>query len=637
MPKPDNKPLTGKIYSYLRFSTPEQQLGDSERRQLELAQKFAEDRGTTLDETLVDRGLSGYHAAHKTKGHLGRFLEKVERGQIPPGSTLVIENVDRLSREPIMDALSTVSDLLKKGISIQTLSPREHYDQKSLNGGMIYALIGQMQRAHDESKRKSERITAARDQARKLARQEGKIVTSQCPAWLKVSPQKTFEVIPEAAVAIQRIYDLKLQGMGYHSIAKMLNTESGWKPPGGNGWRDSYVKKILQYRAVIGEYQPHHQVGGGKRIPVGTPIPDYYPAIVDTDTFYALHKQFESNRGKGGRVEKASNLFVHLVKCAYCGGSMAFIDKCKPPKGHRRLVCDNARRGHKCTAHRIGYGEAERTILANCQGLKPEQVLPDPDEQTKQIQSLRLKLQGITGSLETIEPQIGTLVNRVSQATSESLMARYEAKIGELEEQKEQLADQQTQIGQELKQLLSTQKSFTKWKKGLKTLIKSLDDITIRLKLRLHLRELIERIDVYPVGFTEVYDSSKDTSLARRGEEDARGPDPVTIPDSFVNTEITGNLLREMMIEVVAEEKPEGMQIEDLEALVKYVESQCMSKRGRFYRVFFQTGSWIDLVPEGSLARGWKLVEGKWELVNVDFKPLMAEFSKSRKRSRVRS
>jgi soluble cytochrome b562 len=316
---------------------------------------------------------------------------------------------------------------------------------------------------------------------------------------------------------------------------------------------------------------------------------------------------------------------------------MAFTDKGPLPRGAKYLVCDNARCNHKCAVHNIRYDEAERTILANCQGLKPEQVLPDPDEQTKQIQSLRLNLHGLTGSLETIEPQINILVDRVSQTTSESLMTRYEAKIGELEEQKAQLTEQKKQIEQDLKQLQSTQKSFTNWKKGLKTLLKSLDDIEIRLKLRLHLKELIDRIDVYPVGFTQRYDRSKDTSLNPSDKDPESRPDPVTIPESFVNTEITGSLLREAMIEVVTEEGPEGMRIEDLDAMVDYVESQCMSKRGRFYRVFFHSGSWIDLVPEGSLARGWKLVKGEWEPVEVDFKPLMAEFIKSRQRSPVGS
>ena len=35
-----------KAYSYLRFSTPEQQQGDSKRRQLDLARHYADAHGT---------------------------------------------------------------------------------------------------------------------------------------------------------------------------------------------------------------------------------------------------------------------------------------------------------------------------------------------------------------------------------------------------------------------------------------------------------------------------------------------------------------------------------------------------------------------------------------------------------------
>jgi DNA invertase Pin-like site-specific DNA recombinase len=646
MPKPDNKPFTGRIYSYLRFSTPEQQLGDSERRQLDLAQKFAEDLGTTLDETLIDRGLSGYHGVHKTRGHLGRFLEKVERGQIPPDSILVIENVDRLSREPIVDAFTTFSGLLKSGVNIQTLCPMQLYDLDALNGGLIYQLIGQMHRANEESQRKSERVRAARENAVELARQGGKMITSQCPAWLKASPQKKFEKIPEAAVAIKRIYDLKLQGVGYGGIAKKLNGETGWKP--SNGWRHSYIKKIIQNRAVIGEFQPH-QLIDGKRQPTGDPVTDYYPQVVDTTIFYAVQKQLKGNRGKGGRTGKAKNLFSYLVKCAYCGGPMAFVDKGPLPTSGKYLVCDKARCGYKCTTPSIRYDEAERTILANCQGLNPEQVLPDPDEQTKQIQALRLELQGVMGSLEATKPQIDNLVDRVAQTTSESLIELYEEKIGQLEQDKASLLEQHRKIEQELKKLQSTRKSFARWKKGLKTLLKSLDDIEIRLKLRLHLRELIDHIDVYPAGFKEAYRPDKDGKLDQ-SQAGGIAIDVDTLIAEGVNAETVGILLWKML----AEEMPDVPGTDDIasltdagellhqaeglvryhdmllnrDPLVQYVESQCMSKRGRFYRVFFHSGSWIDLVPEGSLARGFKLVQDKWQLVEVDFIPLLAEFRK---------
>src|SRR5215212_1187114 len=44
--------LTKRAYSYVRFSTPEQALGDSERRQVEGAQRYAAENNLVLDESL---------------------------------------------------------------------------------------------------------------------------------------------------------------------------------------------------------------------------------------------------------------------------------------------------------------------------------------------------------------------------------------------------------------------------------------------------------------------------------------------------------------------------------------------------------------------------------------------------------
>src|SRR5690242_14410049 len=85
------------VYSYIRFSTPEQKLGDSLRRQVEAAKGWAARRGLQFDETLRDEGKSAYRGTHRTKGHLGRFLSRVENGEVPKGSVLVVENTDRLS------------------------------------------------------------------------------------------------------------------------------------------------------------------------------------------------------------------------------------------------------------------------------------------------------------------------------------------------------------------------------------------------------------------------------------------------------------------------------------------------------------------------------------------------------------
>jgi len=72
---PKLKTPVPKVFSYIRFSTPEQRLGDSERRQVAAAVAYAKKYGLRLDTSLNmrDYGVSGYkgHTAHA--GHLGHF------------------------------------------------------------------------------------------------------------------------------------------------------------------------------------------------------------------------------------------------------------------------------------------------------------------------------------------------------------------------------------------------------------------------------------------------------------------------------------------------------------------------------------------------------------------------------------
>src|ERR1041385_5155470 len=95
-------------FSYVRFSTPEQLKGDSLRRQTEAAAEWCKRSGATLDTstTYRDLGASAFKGAHRSdKAALGAFLKLAEAGRIPKGSFLIIENLDRLSREEERTAL----------------------------------------------------------------------------------------------------------------------------------------------------------------------------------------------------------------------------------------------------------------------------------------------------------------------------------------------------------------------------------------------------------------------------------------------------------------------------------------------------------------------------------------------------
>jgi hypothetical protein len=68
----------------IRFSTPQQKLGDSLRRQTEKAAKYAAEHGLTLDTELkmTDAGVSAFRGKNASTGALGGFVRAVESGYL---------------------------------------------------------------------------------------------------------------------------------------------------------------------------------------------------------------------------------------------------------------------------------------------------------------------------------------------------------------------------------------------------------------------------------------------------------------------------------------------------------------------------------------------------------------------------
>src|SRR5688572_21023023 len=95
-----------RVFSYLRFSSPEQARGDSFRRQTEEPERWCRERGLELDDTLTlhDLGRSAFRGSHAEFGALRVFLDLVESGRVERGSILLVESLDRLSREAVLDA-----------------------------------------------------------------------------------------------------------------------------------------------------------------------------------------------------------------------------------------------------------------------------------------------------------------------------------------------------------------------------------------------------------------------------------------------------------------------------------------------------------------------------------------------------
>ena len=342
-----------KAYSYVRFSTPEQALGDSQRRQAEAALAWAVQNGMALDDTLniADPGISAYRGKNARIGGLGRFLEATRDGLVPEGSFLVVESLDRVSRDDAYDALRLIQDICDAGVTIVTLQDGAIYSDAVLRkepmrlfGGLMVMI-----RANEESATKSRRLGAVWKQKRKVA--GVKRLTSICPAWLTPSADgKGFDVVEDRAAIVKRIFAETLKGLGSNRITLGLNRDGVATFGDADMWHRSYVQKILLNSAVIGTLTPHtleYPKDKRTRVPQ-EPLKGYYPAVVPASVFHRVAAQRVGGRAPKDSVALPgiSNLLAGLARCPACEGTMTRVQK--GSRSRPSYVCVKAKAGAGC-------------------------------------------------------------------------------------------------------------------------------------------------------------------------------------------------------------------------------------------------------------------------------------------------
>ena len=465
---------------------------------------------------LKDLGKSAFKGVHRTSGALGQFLKLVEEHKIEKGSILIVENLDRLSREQVLDALTQFTNIIKSGISVVTLQDNMMYSEESVNAnfGQLLMSIVYMSRAHEESKVKSDRLKAAWSEKRKKASNGKYKLSGRCPAWLKLSKDKTkFEIIPEIAEAVKLIYQLKSQGIGKSKIAKLLNQDKKFMRPvtkrnKTGGWRESYIQKILTSRAVIGEYQPHSIVSG-EREPIGDPIQDYYPPIISRDLFLQVENSIAQNRElngySGGKTGKAHNLFAHVVFCGKCGSPMHFLDKGKG-KNEKYLRCSHSLRKLDCDANSIKYDEFEKLFFDNFEELHVSDLLPDKNEIQARLTKIEKSIVSKGQELRELGQGIENLTDTIVKTNSEIVRETLEKRLSKVLHQKEKISDEIKAFNTEKQSLLIEEEQLNQKleiAKEVYSLLQTAKDeqeqISIRLRLRQEIKNIVERIEIYPL------------------------------------------------------------------------------------------------------------------------------------------
>ena len=497
-----------KAYSYVRFSSPEQAKGDSLRRQLDLSKQYAEANGLELDTELkmTDLGISAFRGKNRVEGALAGFFKAIESGTVRRGSILLVESLDRLSRAEISDALTSFMQIINAGITLVTLSDNMVYSRKTINanmGSLMMSLVI-MARAHEESATKAKRLAASWENKR--ASIGKKKMTGRCPEWLTLEKDRMqFAEIPERVAIVRRIFDLHCAGHGKRRIADALNLEKiptwGRGKRKGKGWHASYIDKILHSRAVLGEIHPH-RIEDGKRVPVGDPIPGYFPAVITLDQWN------KANSGRvhtGGRTSKAvNNLFAGIAFDGATEIKMTYIDKaCSSRKGGgctRYLQSDRRRLEPDAQIPVWNYEEVEWAFLRVMNDLDWSSITGHGKSDAAKALAETIAAQ--EEKVQLFDKKIERLTEAVTSSTQEiqPLVAALEKVTGE----KTAITAEIKQNRSALQRLESKTAQFAKNIGAFRQMIKEASQSTsldLRLRLREEIRSKIARIEFRHSGW----------------------------------------------------------------------------------------------------------------------------------------
>lgn len=352
-------------YSYLRFSSSRQASGDSLRRQTELAREYCADHNLTLREELTykDLGVSAFKGANAKTGRLADFLEAMKQGRVKQGSYLLVESLDRISRDSAHLAAALLTELVEAGVVVVTLLDEHIWDKSTISNtnDFLYSVM-LFARAHDESFHKSKRNLKLYKGRRD--REEG-IICNTGPGWLqKNKVLKRWELIPDRAESVRRVFKAYRENRSAHSICQQANLE-GWPRPSihskrANGWHVSLVRRLIANRAVTGVYTEQS----------GKEHEGFFPRVISDEDFASAQSSSESRaRFPRRRDETRYNVFQGLIRCGYCGATMGYRDHGAKAPHHlgetRRYFCTAHVRGatQQCRV-RPGAQLTQRHLLA---------------------------------------------------------------------------------------------------------------------------------------------------------------------------------------------------------------------------------------------------------------------------------
>ena len=211
-----------KAFAYLRVSGKSQVEGDGFPRQLAAIKRYAKAHGIKLVQVFREEGVSGT----KDAGERPAWSELQTALHANGVRLVLVEKLDRLARD-LMVQETIIGDLRKSGFELVSVMELDLCSDDPTRKLMRQFMGGIAEYE------KSQLVLKLRG-----ARQRKRAATGRCEG------RKPYGFYPGEAAVIERMKDLRAEGLGFDRIAARLNAE-GVKPRMGARWWGCTVNNIL--------------------------------------------------------------------------------------------------------------------------------------------------------------------------------------------------------------------------------------------------------------------------------------------------------------------------------------------------------------------------------------------------------
>ena len=210
--------------------------------------KHADYKDWNLVEVYREEGVSGYK---RERPALDRMLEDAKAGHF---SVVIFPSIDRAGRS-VKDVIEIDATLRSAGVEIVFL--REGIDTSTPTGELYRNIMAAV--AQFEGRLTCERLT----KGRRLKASEGGYIGGWVPYGYRVNEEGNYEVVPEQAEVVRRIFSWRAEGKSMGWITARLNKDKAPTQHGGR-WHVATVMRILSNRFHAGQVVVEGRVYQGK-------------------------------------------------------------------------------------------------------------------------------------------------------------------------------------------------------------------------------------------------------------------------------------------------------------------------------------------------------------------------------------